>query len=133
MNALLANASDTAAAGFSPKPFLPEEPAKISTALVGSAVTIGGEIFSQQDLFVDGEVNGTMTLPNHKLTIGPQARVKATIKAQNVVIVGSVEGKIEASERIELRSHSQFIGDVRGPRIVIENGAFIKGNIEVTR
>ena len=133
MNTLLANETDSAATGFTPTPYLPAEPAKIATAMVGSAVTIGGEIYSQQDLFVDGEVNGSLTLPNHKLTIGPQAKVKANIKAQNVVIVGSVEGKIEASERIELRNHCQLVGDIRGPRVVIENGAYIKGSIEVTR
>lgn len=105
----------------------------MATSLVGSAVTIGGEIFCKQDLFVNGVVNGSMTLPNHKLTIGPEATVKADIKAHNVVIVGNVEGKIEASERIELRSRCRLMGDVRSPRVMIENGAYIKGTIEVTR
>ncbi|GEM_PF-1067325 len=104
-----------------------------ATSMVGSAVTIGGEIHCQQDLFIDGEVNGTMFVPRHKLTIGPSARVKADIKAHNVVIAGSVEGKIEASERIELRNRCRMTGDVRSPRVMIENGAYVKGTIEVTR
>ncbi len=133
MNTLLVDAADPATAPGHPRtPPLTAEPG-IVTALVGSAVTIQGEIFCQQDLFVDGEVNGTMVLPKHKLTIGPQAKVKADIKAHNVVIVGKVEGKVEASERIELRSKCELTGDVRSPRIMIENGAYIKGSIEVTR
>jgi cytoskeletal protein CcmA (bactofilin family) len=102
-------------------------------SLVGCAVKIGGDIYCQQDLFIDGEVTGTMNIPAHKLTIGPQARVKADIKAHNVVIVGNVEGKIEATERVELRGRCQLTGDVRSPRIMIENGAVIKGTVEVTR
>ena len=103
------------------------------TSMVGSAVIIGGDIQCQQDLFIDGEVNGTMSVPRHKLTIGPSARVKADIKAHNVVIAGSVEGKIEASERIELRNRCHLTGDIRSPRVMIENGAVVKGTIEVTR
>ena len=100
---------------------------------MGSAVRIEGDIYSQQDLFVDGEVNGSVTLPGHKLSIGPNAKVKANIKAKNVVLVGNLEGKIEASERIELRSSCRLLGDIRGRRIQIENGAFIKGSVEVIR
>ncbi len=109
------------------------EPGAIATSMVGSAVTIGGDIFCKQDLFVDGEVNGTLNLPDHKLTIGPSGNVKANIKAHNVIIVGNVEGKIEATERIELRSKCHLTGDVRSPRVTIENGAFIKGTVEVVR
>src|SRR5581483_3917791 len=96
---------------------------EMAQSLVGCAVKIGGDIYCQQDLFVDGEVTGTLAVPNHKLTIGPQAHVKADIKAHNIVIVGNVEGKIEASERVELRGKCQLTGDIRSPRIMIENGA----------
>ena len=98
---------------------------------LGSAVRIQGEIFGQQDMFVDGEVAGSMTLPEHTLTIGPKGRVKANIKARKLVLVGTVEGNIEAGERIELRGTCHVMGDVRSPRIKIENGAYIKGTIEV--
>ena len=118
-----------ATTGISNKPHAVEN----ATSMVGSAVTIGGEIHCQQDLFIDGEVNGTMSVPRHKLTIGPSARVKADIKAHNIVIAGTVEGKIEATERVELRNRSHMTGDVRSPRIMIENGAVVKGTIEVTR
>lgn len=109
------------------------ESAAPAQSLVGCAVKIGGDIYCQQDLFIDGEVTGTLAVPNHKLTIGPQAHVKADIKAHNIVIVGNVEGKIEASERVELRGQCHLTGDIRSPRVMIENGAVIKGSIEVTR
>ena len=109
------------------------DPGATSTSMVGSAVTIGGDIFSKQDLFVDGEVNGTLNLPEHKLTVGPSGNVKANIKAHNVIIVGRVEGTIEATERVELRGKCQLTGDVKSPRISIENGAVIKGTVEVLR
>ena len=121
------------ATGIPPSTRVALEPGSIATSMVGSAVTIGGDIFCKQDLFVDGEVTGTLNLPEHKLTIGPSGKVKADIKAHNVIIVGHVEGKIEATERIELRNHCHLTGDVRSPRITIENGAFIKGSVEVVR
>lgn len=123
------NSAEAAGLGRGPKVSESANP----QSLVGCGVKIGGDIYCQQDLFIDGEVTGTMNIPKHKLTIGPQARVKADIKAHNVVIVGNVEGKIEASERVELRGKCQLTGDVRSPRIMIENGAVIKGTIEVTR
>ena len=121
------------APGIPPSTRMALDPGTTSTSMVGSAVTIGGDIFCKQDLFVDGEVHGTLNLPEHKLTIGPSGNVKANIKAHNVVIVGKVEGTIEATERIELRGKCQLTGDVRSPRVSIENGAFIKGKIEVVR
>ncbi|HLK49090.1 MAG TPA: polymer-forming cytoskeletal protein [Bryobacteraceae bacterium] len=121
------------ATGIPPSTRQALDPGAISTSMVGSAVTIGGDIFCKQDLFVDGEVNGTLNLPEHKLTVGPSGNVKANIKAHNVIIVGRVEGTIEATERVELRGKCQLTGDVKSPRISIENGAFIKGTIEVLR
>lgn len=119
--------------GILPSTRVALDPGTIAPSMVGSAVTIGGDIFCKQDLFVDGEVHGTLNLPDHKLTIGPSGNVKANIKAHNVIIVGKVEGTIEATERIELRGRCHLTGDVKSPRISIENGAFIKGTIEVVR
>ena len=102
-------------------------------SLVGSTVRIAGQVFCRQDLFVDGEIDGTMELPDHKLTVGPQANVKADIKAQNVVVRGNAEGKLEISERVELRSGCHLVGDIKTARIVIEDGAYFKGTVEVVR
>lgn len=97
------------------------------------AVRIEGDLYSQEDVFVNGEIIGNVIAPNHMVTIGPNGNVKANIKARNVVLTGNMEGDIEASERIELRSQCNLLGDVRGRRIVVENGALIKGSVEVLR
>ena len=100
---------------------------------VGSTVCIVGEISGRQDMLVDGEVAGNIILLEHTLTLGPKATVKAGIKAKYVILVGTVEGNIEASDRVELRSCCSLVGDIRSPRIMIENGAYIKGRLEVVR
>ena len=105
----------------------------MAPSLVGQSVRIAGDVCCHQDLFVEGEVNGSLELTDHKLTIGPQARVKANIHAQNVVVVGLAEGNIEATERVELCSQCRLIGDIKTPRIVIKDGAHFQGTIEVTR
>jgi cytoskeletal protein CcmA (bactofilin family) len=134
MNAFLINSADPAGNERIPdSPRLAIDPGVNAPSHVGTTVRIEGELYGQQDLLVDGEVVGTMNLPEHTLTIGAKARVKANIKAQNVVLVGDVEGSIEAAKLIELRSCCSVVGDIRSPRIMIENGAYIKGAIEVTR
>ena len=132
MNALASKGIDRPT-GFAASEHLAVEPGISAPTQVGSTVSIQGDIVGQQDLFLDGEVNGSVSVPNHKLSIGPKARIKADIKAKNVVLVGAVEGKIEASERVELRNRCSVLGNIRTPRITIENGAYIKGTVEVVR
>jgi len=100
---------------------------------LGQGVRIQGKIFSEQDLQVDGEVDGTLDVCGHNLTVGPQAKVKADIKAQNVRIVGTVEGTIETSDLIELSSQCRVLGQIITRRIVIKDGAYFKGDIEVVQ
>jgi cytoskeletal protein CcmA (bactofilin family) len=134
MNTLLINKTGLPGNELIPDgPRLAIDPGVNAPSHVGTTVRIEGELYGQHDLLVDGEVVGTMMLPEHTLTIGAKARVKANIKAENVVLVGDVEGSIEAGKLIELRSCCSVVGDIRSPRIMIENGAYIKGAIEVTR
>jgi cytoskeletal protein CcmA (bactofilin family) len=100
---------------------------------LGPRVRIQGKVFSDQDLQVDGEIEGTVEVHGHNLTIGPRARLRADIKAQNISVVGTVEGTIEASERIELCSQCRVVGKIRTRRIAIKDGAFFKGNVEVVQ
>lgn len=100
---------------------------------IGTAVRIEGQISGQQDMLVDGEVAGSIMLSDHTLTIGSHGKVKANIRAKNVILLGNVEGNIEASDRIEVRGQCSLTGDLRSPRVLIENGAYIKGKIEVIR
>lgn len=132
MNTLLVAEAEPLAFG-APSLQTTAEPKTLPPSLVGRAVRITGEITCHQDLFIEGEVDGSMELTDYKLTIGSQAHVKASIRAQNVVVIGRAEGNIEASERVELCSQCNLIGDIKTPRIVIKDGACFKGTIEVTR
>ena len=106
-------------------------PAVERLSTLGRTVRVEGKIISNQDLHVDGQVNGSIELPSGRLTIGPDATVKASIKAHNVSLVGNAEGSIEADERVELCSQSRLVGDIRTPRLVIKDGAYIKGKVDV--
>jgi len=103
------------------------------TAAIGKAVKINGQIISQEDLYVDGDVEGTIELIQHKLTIGPNGKVHAAIKAREVVALGSVQGNVEAGDRIEIRKDAKLIGDIKTARIVIEDGAYFKGSIDIVK
>jgi len=103
------------------------------SATIGKAVKINGQIHSKEDLFVDGDVEGTVEAPDHKLTIGPNGSVHAMVKAREVVALGSIQGNVEATERIEIKKDAKLIGDIRTARIVIEDGAYFKGSIDIVK
>ena len=109
------------------------EPESKGSATIGKNVTITGQIFSREDLYVDGEVEGTIELAENKLTIGANGKVKAGIHAREVVIIGSVQGNVEATERVDIRKDARLVGDIRTARIVIEDGAVFKGSIDIVK
>jgi cytoskeletal protein CcmA (bactofilin family) len=98
---------------------------------IGKSVVIRGELTGNEDLYLDGEVEGNINLRDHKLVIGPNGKIKATIVARDVVVHGRVEGNVAASERVELKRASTLMGDVATHRIVIEDGAVFKGSIDI--
>jgi len=102
-------------------------------ATIGKAVKVVGQIFSREDLYVDGEVEGTVEALEHKLTIGPNGTVRATIKAREVVALGNIQGNVEATEKIEIRKDAKLTGDIRTARIIIEDGAYFKGSIDIVK
>jgi cytoskeletal protein CcmA (bactofilin family) len=102
-------------------------------ATVGKAVKLVGQIFSREDLYIDGEVEGTVEALEHKLTIGPNGTVRATIKAREVVALGSIHGNVEATDKIEIRKDAKLTGDIRTARIIIEDGAYFKGSIDIVK
>jgi len=102
-------------------------------ATIGKAVKINGQIISQEDLYVDGDVEGTIELVQHKLTIGPNGKVHATIKAREVVVLGTIQGNVDAGDRIEIRKDAKLVGDIKTARIVIEDGAYFKGSIDIVK
>jgi cytoskeletal protein CcmA (bactofilin family) len=84
-------------------------------------------------LLIEGQFDGTITLPEHCLTVGPNGHVKAEIRARQVVILGSVDGNITAREKIEIRKTGHVVGDLVSAGIAIEEGAYFKGSIDILR
>lgn len=104
-----------------------------STASIGKSVIIKGQIISKEDLYLDGELEGTVELQEHRLTIGPNGRVQANLKAKEIVVIGTIHGNVEASDKIEIRKEARLIGDIRTQRIQIEDGAYFKGSIDIMK
>lgn len=102
-------------------------------AVIGKSVILKGQIYGREDLTIDGEVEGTVELQEHRLTVGPNGKVVATIKAREIVVLGTVHGNIETREKIEIRKEAKVVGDIRTARIVIEDGAYFKGSIDIVR
>ena len=107
------------------------KPAEGST-VIGKSVTIRGEVSGSEEMFLDGVFEGTIALPEGRLTVGPNARVTADVVAGDVVIYGVVEGNIRATGRIELRDSAVVKGDIVAERLSIEENATIKGKVELS-
>jgi cytoskeletal protein CcmA (bactofilin family) len=103
------------------------------SASIGKAVKIVGQIFSKEDLYVDGDIEGTVEALEHRLTIGPHGTAKAGIKAREVVLQGTIQGNVEAAEKMEIKKDARLVGDVRTARIMIEDGAYFKGSIDIVK
>jgi cytoskeletal protein CcmA (bactofilin family) len=101
-------------------------------AVIGPSMNIKGEIRSRVELFVDGEVEGL--LESHSLlTVGPNGKVRANIKAREVVVFGSVRGNVDVTEKIAIRDNGSVIGDIKTAGISIDDGAYFKGSIDISR
>ncbi len=103
------------------------------SASIGKAVKIVGQIFSKEDLYVDGDLEGTVEALEHRITIGPNGTVHAGIKAREIVALGTIQGNVEAADRIEIRKDAKLVGDIRTARIIIEDGAYFKGSIDIVK
>ncbi len=102
-------------------------------ASIGKSVTIKGQIFSREDLMVDGEIEGAIELNEHRLTVGPNGRVRAGIKAREIVVLGTIDGNVEALDKIDIRKDAKLVGDIKTARIIIEDGAYFKGSIDIVK
>ena len=101
-------------------------------AVLGRNVTITGEIRSQEPLTIEGEVAGTIDVRGHLLTIAHDGNVHASVKAKQIDVLGSLQGKVEGAEKIYIRNGAQFVGDIQASGIVIEDGGIIRGNVELS-
>ena len=103
------------------------------SARMGKSVVIRGEVKGGEDLIVDGRIEGTVTLTESRLTIGPNANIAADLSARDVLIQGNVQGNIVATGRVELRAGSVVEGDVRALRLAIEDNAVFRGKVDLTQ
>jgi cytoskeletal protein CcmA (bactofilin family) len=111
----------------------PSIPTTTASARLGPSLHVKGEINGNEDLHVDGSVEGLISLEDRKLTVGPSAKVAADIVAREIVVYGSVKGNLRARDRIEIKKDGSVIGDLTTARIMIEDGAYFKGSIEIER
>jgi cytoskeletal protein CcmA (bactofilin family) len=112
---------------------MPEPESRGGSATVGKSVKIVGQIFTKEDLYVDGDVEGTIESLENKVTVGPHGRVQASIKAREVIILGQVQGNVETSDKVDLRKDAKLVGDITTSRISIEDGAIFKGSIDIRK
>ena len=99
---------------------------------IGQSLCIRGELTGSEDMAIEGKVDGEIDLTEHTLTIGPKGRIQAKVSAKAVVVLGEVTGNISASEKVELAETSRVSGDIITPRIIITNGARLKGSVDTS-
>jgi len=99
--------------------------------VIGRSMTIRGAIRSEESLHIEGELDGKLEMADHRLTVGTYGRVNADTQAREVEILGTLNGDIDAAKKISIRKGGRLIGDLRTPAIVIEDGAYFKGRIEI--
>lgn len=98
-------------------------------AHIGKSVVIKGELSGSEDLFLDGQVEGSIVLEGNRLTVGPNGKIKAKVQAKSVVVQGNIEGSVQGSERVELGPTATMTGDIVTKRMVMQEGAYLKGSV----
>ncbi|HZF31974.1 MAG TPA: polymer-forming cytoskeletal protein [Gammaproteobacteria bacterium] len=115
----------------SPRPEASRSAGLRDAAVIGPSIHIDGDVRGEEDLLIEGEVNGTVQLKNNSLTIGPNGKVRADVSANSVYVDGYMEGDLFGSERVHIRKSAQVHGNVTSPRVSLEDGAKFKGSIEM--
>jgi cytoskeletal protein CcmA (bactofilin family) len=100
-------------------------------ANIGKSISIKGDLTGNEDLVIEGKVEGKVELPNNQLTVGANGVVKAEISAKTVVVIGRVAGNVKGSERIEIQATGIVEGDVAAPRLVVAEGAVVNGSVQM--
>jgi cytoskeletal protein CcmA (bactofilin family) len=101
-------------------------------ANIGKSIVIKGDLTGEEDLVIEGKVEGKVHLPNHRLTIGQGGNVQAEVHAKSVVVIGRVAGNVSAGERLEVQASGIVDGDVRAPRLSVQEGAVLNGSIQMS-
>jgi len=128
-----------------PAPVAPPRPPAPSTAKsffgrgedemanIGKSIMIKGDLTGNEDIVIEGTVEGKVDLPNNQLTIGANGSAKAEITAKTIVVIGKVSGNVHGTERVEIQATGVVEGDVSAPRLVVAEGAVLNGSIHMTQ
>jgi cytoskeletal protein CcmA (bactofilin family) len=116
-------------------PTRPESSQRLERDIVniGKSVVIKGELNGSEDLTIEGQVEGTIQLREHVLTIGPNGKIKAQVFAKAVIILGEVTGNVTATEKVDIRDNGSVDGDIISPRVAIAEGAHFRGSVDMQR
>jgi cytoskeletal protein CcmA (bactofilin family) len=106
-------------------------PLSADLAQIGKSVVIKGELSGSEDLYVDGQVEGSIALKGNSLTVGPHGQIKASVEAKGVIVQGKLDGNVLATDRVELRKTAIVTGDISTQRISIEEGAYLRGKVDI--
>jgi cytoskeletal protein CcmA (bactofilin family) len=101
-------------------------------AVLGKNVMIQGQIRSREDLTIEGEVDGTIEMLEHRLTIATDGKVRADVKVREMEVCGSIQGKVEAVNKVFVRKSAHLVGDIHSAGLIIEDGGYIKGSVELS-
>jgi len=105
--------------------------APVDQATIGRTLVIKGEVTGSEALYIDGRIEGKIIMPESRVTIGRNGKVDASIQAKEVVVMGKVTGNIDCSDRVDIRAEGSVSGDISTVRITVEDGAALKGGIQV--
>ena len=108
-------------------------PAAKNAAVLGPGLTVKGQISGDEDLQIEGKVEGPITLKGQRLTVGSAGEIVSDVHAREVIVYGKVRGNLFAEDRVEVKKDGSVIGNITGGRVLIEDGAYLKGQIEIQR
>jgi len=127
----MSQSKNTGAPVNAPAGIRPSTPLARTLALLGPTIVVKGEITSDEDLQIDGRVEGPVSLRGHRLTVGRSGQLSSEVTAREVIVYGNVSGNLRARDRVEIKKDGRVIGDIATTRISIEDGAYFKGHIEI--
>src|SRR5207302_3494200 len=133
---LMSNPSTSSPSTTEPTPASAPRNAMMTTAeqaTIGKSLVIKGEVSGSESLYIDGRVEGSISLPGNRLTVGRNGVVTANVSAREIVVIGKVRGNLNATDRVDIRNEGSLTGDVVAQRISIEDGAFFKGGIDIQK
>ena len=110
-----------------------DTPKTAESAHIGKSLVVKGELTGSEDLYIDGQVEGSIDLQGNNLTVGPNGQIRANVNAKGVIVQGKLEGNIHATERVDFRKSAIAVGDVITQRVAIEDGAYFKGSVELIK